>query len=62
MPERPSTTPLATIGPYVLLREIGRGSYGIVYHAEDSRLRRRVALKVLRSPGRRRAQGPFRGG
>ena len=35
------------IGHYKILREIGRGSQGHVFLAEDIRLARRVALKVL---------------
>ncbi len=36
-----------SIGPYRVEREIGRGGMGVVYLAEDTRLHRRVALKVL---------------
>src|SRR5215210_5410470 len=35
------------MGPYRLLREIGGGSMGTVYEAEDARLGRRVAIKLL---------------
>ncbi|MFI5401511.1 MAG: protein kinase [Planctomycetota bacterium] len=35
------------LGPYLLLKELGRGAQGVVYLAEDSRLGRKVALKVL---------------
>ncbi len=42
-------TPAAgmTIGPYRVLREIGRGGMGVVYEAEQQRPRRPVALKVI---------------
>ncbi|MFT7485798.1 MAG: serine/threonine protein kinase/WD40 repeat protein [Candidatus Paceibacteria bacterium] len=35
------------VGPYELISEIGRGGQGVVYLAEDTRIARRVALKVL---------------
>jgi hypothetical protein len=34
-------------GKYHLVREIGRGDFGVVYEAEDQELKRRVALKLL---------------
>jgi len=43
--------PGSVIGRFELVREIGRGAFGIVFEAEDRQLRRRVAFKAVR-PGR----------
>jgi predicted Ser/Thr protein kinase len=37
------------MGPYTLLRELGRGAVGVVYEAVHRELGRKVALKVLRT-------------
>jgi non-specific serine/threonine protein kinase/serine/threonine-protein kinase len=44
-------TPDTLIGPYKLIRQIGEGGMGVVYHAQQTQpIRRDVALKVIK-PG-----------
>jgi tetratricopeptide (TPR) repeat protein len=47
-PRPPSDAPVAQLGRFELRRELGHGSYGLVYLAYDPLLRREVALKVPR--------------
>ncbi|HWO19942.1 MAG TPA: protein kinase, partial [Kofleriaceae bacterium] len=47
-PARPALADGPRIGRYRVLREVGSGSMGTVYAAEDPELGREVALKVLR--------------
>ncbi len=44
----PAAEEPATLGEFRVIRELGRGGMGVVYEADQTSLRRRVALKVLR--------------
>jgi len=49
--DSPTTDQDEILGPYRLVREIGSGGQGSVWLAEDTRIQRRVAIKVVpRSP------------
>jgi len=46
-PESSAAGSAVTFGPYRLLERIGAGGMGVVYRAQDTRLNRDLALKVL---------------
>jgi serine/threonine protein kinase len=42
---------ISQVGRYRITRQLGKGDLGVVYLADDPRLRRRVAIKALELPG-----------
>jgi len=48
--EPPSLFPGTVVGRFEVVREVGRGGFGVVYEARDRELGRQVALKIIR-PG-----------
>src|SRR6185503_1919744 len=48
--DNPTADLSGTIGAYEVLSPIGRGGMGEVYLAHDTRLGRKVAVKVLQAP------------
>ena len=50
-PRLPQFSPGQVIGRFELLREIGRGGFGVVYEARDRELGRTVAFKCVRIGG-----------
>ncbi|MFO0865714.1 MAG: serine/threonine-protein kinase [Gemmataceae bacterium] len=53
-----STGHPASIGPYRILGFLGTGGMGVVYEGEDAKLKRHVALKVMKAFGSGPRTGP----
>jgi TolB-like protein/predicted Ser/Thr protein kinase len=49
--ELPPLLPGTVLGHFEVLRELGRGGFGVVYEARDRELGRQVALKLVRPGG-----------
>ena len=49
---------LGTLGSYRIISELGKGGMGFVFRAEDIRLKRTVALKVMNKEDRGDTEQP----
>jgi serine/threonine protein kinase/tetratricopeptide (TPR) repeat protein len=47
----------ASVGPYQVVRQLGAGGMGVVWLAEDTRLNRKVALKMVRGADAETTEG-----
>ena len=57
---RSAVHPGIAVGPYQIVRQLGAGAMGVVWLADDPRLRRKVALKTVKAADADTAEGRLR--